>query len=122
MTEHQVQSILGKPDKALLNPVYEMWRYRMSTPINGCDAKDVMFDPNGRVTRIMPYDADPYRQVWHGRAPAVGMTSTQVLELIGKPNTVIKKKDRCVVLWDYHLWNQATYIVGFDRYGRVLMP
>jgi outer membrane protein assembly factor BamE (lipoprotein component of BamABCDE complex) len=116
MTENQVMSIIGRPDRTVPNLHYETWRYGL---LPGSRLKVhwafVNFDPDGRVTSAV--NDSPESQVWPRGRPAPGMTKQQVLRMIGKPDEVHLCK--YVVYWSYDLWNKSTFQVMLDRRGRV---
>ena len=119
MTENQVMSILGRPDRMVPNPVYETWCYGV---LPGYSFKMyrafVDFDPYGRVTNAIRagFSHDPG---WPRGKPALGMTKQQVLQMVGKPDKIDIHHSTYVVYWSYDLWNKSTFQVVFDRRGRV---
>jgi outer membrane protein assembly factor BamE (lipoprotein component of BamABCDE complex) len=120
MTENQVMSMLGRPDRTLPNPHYETWYYGL---LPGYRLKMyrafVDFDPSGRVTDAIRGPGYPRDPGWpHGR-PAPGMTKQQVLRMVGKPDRVELPHSTYVVFWTYRLWNKGTWVILFDRRGRV---
>lgn len=118
-TKKQVQAKLGQPDQRVPYEFHTTWVYtRPQGPARehrSLSYARVYFGANGRVTETSAPDQGKNIDL---SAIARGMTESDVLARIGKPDSIGRLP--IVEVWQYRGWAGHHKRLQFDRAGRVL--